>query len=144
IALSTNADDRVLVHDAARPCLGPSELARLLDQVGDDAAGGLLAMPVTDTLKRGAGGQVVATLQREGLWCAQTPQMFRIASLLAALEVAPIDGVTDEASAVERAGDSPMLVHGSATNIKVTTAEDLTLACAILATRHKAPTVNEG
>ena len=139
IAVRTHADDRVLVHDAARPCLGATELARLLDQVGNHPAGGLLAMPVTDTLKRGDGGQVVATLQREGLWYAQTPQVFRIGSLLAALERESINGVTDEAGAIEAAGDSPMLVRGSATNIKITSAEDLTLACAILAARHEAP-----
>lgn len=134
----THADDRVLVHDAARPCLGASELARLLDEVGNDPRGGLLALPVTDTLKRADSGAVVATLGRDGLWCAQTPQLFRSGSLRAALEVEPLDAVTDEASAVERMGDSPLLVRGSPTNIKVTNAEDLTLACAILEARHKA------
>lgn len=138
IATRTHADDRVLVHDAARPCLGASELARLLDQVGNDPRGGLLAMPVADTLKRGDSGGVVATVERDGLWFAQTPQMFRVASLRAALEVEPLDAVTDEASAVERMGDSPLLVRGSPTNIKVTNAEDLTLACAILEARQKA------
>ncbi len=135
ISARTGDNDRVLVHDAARPCLGEGELARLIDEVGDDDRGGLLAVPLTDTLKRGEDGQVVATLEREGLWCAQTPQMFRFASLRAALGAASLDGVTDEASAIERNGNFPLLVLGSPTNIKVTTEQDLTLACAILAQR---------
>lgn len=135
IAARTLDDDRVLVHDAARPCLAPAELARLIDEVGDDDRGGLLAVPLTDTLKRGEDGQVVATLERTGLWCAQTPQMFRMASLRAALAVEPLDGITDEASAIERIGNFPRLVLGSPTNIKVTTAQDLALARAILSER---------
>lgn len=135
IAARTRDDDRVLVHDAARPCLGAAELARLIDEVGDDDRGGLLAVPLTDTLKRGEDGQVVATLERDGLWCAQTPQMFRFASLHAALAVEPLDGITDEASAIERNGNFPRLVLGSPTNIKVTSAPDLTLARAILSER---------
>ncbi|HYM47643.1 MAG TPA: 2-C-methyl-D-erythritol 4-phosphate cytidylyltransferase [Burkholderiaceae bacterium] len=136
IASRTREDDRVLVHDAARPCLGEAELARLIDEVGDDDRGGLLAVPLTDTLKRGEDGHVVATLQREGLWCAQTPQMFRFASLRAALGAESLDSITDEASAIERNGNFPMLVLGSPTNIKVTTAQDLTLASAILGDRE--------
>ena len=136
IASRTRDDDRVLVHDAARPCLGEAELARLIDEVGDDDCGGLLALPLTDTLKRGEDGHVVATLQREGLWCAQTPQMFRFASLRAALGAESLDSITDEASAIERNGNFPMLVLGSPTNIKVTTAQDLTLASAILGDRE--------
>ncbi len=135
IAARTSDDDRVLVHDAARPCLGETELARLIDEVGNDDRGGLLAMPLTDTLKRAEEGQVVETLRRDGLWCAQTPQMFRFASLRAALSAGPLDGITDEASAIERSGNFPRLVLGSATNIKVTTEQDLTLARAILAER---------
>ncbi len=137
IAGRTQDDDRVLVHDAARPCLGEAELARLIDQVGDDDRGGLLAVPLTDTLKRGEDGRVVATLERDDLWCAQTPQMFRIASLRAALSVGALDGLTDEASAVERNGNFPLLVLGATTNIKVTTAQDLTLAAAILSARAR-------
>ncbi|MEP6607889.1 MAG: 2-C-methyl-D-erythritol 4-phosphate cytidylyltransferase [Burkholderiaceae bacterium] len=138
IAGRVHQDDRVLVHDAARPCLDPPDLARLIDQVGDDDRGGLLALPVADTLKRGEDGHVVATVARDGLWCAQTPQMFRFESLRAALDVQSLNGVTDEASAVERNGSFPMLVHGRASNIKVTTAEDFALACAILALRESA------
>jgi len=133
IAARTSDDDRVLVHDAARPCLGKSELMRLIDEIGDDDRGGLLAVPLTDTLKRAEEGQVVETLRRDGLWCAQTPQMFRFASLRAALSVGSLDGVTDEASAIERNGNFPRLVPGSTTNIKVTTEQDLILARAILA-----------
>ena len=135
IAARTSDDDRVLVHDAARPCLGETELARLIDEVGDDDRGGLLAMPLTDTLKRAEEGLVVETLRRDGLWCAQTPQMFRFASLRAALSAGPLDDITDEAGAIERNGNFPRLVLGSATNIKVTTEQDLTLARAILAER---------
>ena len=133
----TQDDDRVLVHDAARPCLGKAELARLIDEAGDDDCGGLLAVPLTDTLKRGADGRVIETLQRNGLWCAQTPQMFRVASLRAALSAGPLDGITDEASAIERNGTFPRLVLGSATNIKVTSEQDLTLARAILTERER-------
>ena len=128
----TRDDDRVLVHDAARPCLDKAELARLIDEVGSDDGGGLLAMPLTDTLKRAEDGHVVETLRRDEFWCAQTPQMFRFASLRAALSAGSLDGITDEASAIERNGNFPRLVLGSATNIKVTTEQDLTLARVIL------------
>ncbi len=134
VALSgrTNEDDRVLVHDAARPCLAKAELARLIDEVGSDDGGGLLAVPVTDTLKRSEDAHVAETLQRDTLWCAQTPQMFRFASLRAALGSVALDGITDESSAIERNGSFPRLVLGSTTNIKVTTEQDLTLARVIL------------
>ena len=134
IALSDRVrhDDRVLVHDAARPCLARAELARLIDEVGSDNAGGLLALPLTDTLKRAEDGLAVETLDRDAFWCAQTPQMFRSASLRAALSAGSLAGVTDEASAIERNGSFPRLVLGSATNIKVTTEQDLALARAIL------------
>jgi 2-C-methyl-D-erythritol 4-phosphate cytidylyltransferase len=128
----TRDDDRVLVHDAARPCLGKAELTRLIDEVGNDDQGGLLAVPLTDTLKRAQDGYAIETLRRDGLWCAQTPQMFRLASLRAALSAGPLDGITDEASAIERNGNFPRLVLGSVTNIKVTTEHDLTLARALL------------
>jgi 2-C-methyl-D-erythritol 4-phosphate cytidylyltransferase len=137
IAARCADDDRVLVHDAARPCLTEAQLARLIDEVGDDDAGGLLAVPLADTLKRGEDGRVGITLPRTGLWCAQTPQLFRVASLRAALSRGPLDGVTDEASAMERAGHAPRLVVGGAGNLKVTTAEDLVLARAILAEQGK-------
>lgn len=133
IAARCADDDRVLVHDAARPCLTEAQLARLIDEVGDDDAGGLLAIPLNDTLKRGEDGRVGLTLDRASLWCAQTPQMFRAASLRAALSVDALDGITDEASAMERQGHAPKLVTGGAGNLKITTAEDLVLARAILA-----------
>lgn len=132
IAARTGDDDRVLVHDAARPCLGIDALSRLIDDVGHDDSGGLLAVPLGDTLKRGEDGRVGITLDRTSLWCAQTPQMFRVASLRAALAQAPIETITDEAMAMERAGHAPKLVPGSAANLKVTTAEDMVLARAIL------------
>jgi 2-C-methyl-D-erythritol 4-phosphate cytidylyltransferase len=132
IAARTDEDDRVLVHDAARPCLTDEQLGRLIDEVGADSTGGLLAVPLADTLKRGEDGRVGITLDRESLWCAQTPQLFRVGSLRAALG-GSLDGVTDESSAMERAGHAPKLVMGGVGNLKVTTAEDLVLARAILA-----------
>jgi 2-C-methyl-D-erythritol 4-phosphate cytidylyltransferase len=138
LALGSRAhdDDRVLVHDAARPCLGADELARLIDEVADDERGGLLAIPQSDTLKRVEDGRVTATLNREAVWCAQTPQLFRVASLRAALSTDALGAVTDEASAIERSGNFPLLVLGSASNIKVTTEQDLALARAILGERQ--------
>ena len=88
----TRDDDRVLVHDAARPCLAQAELARLIDEVGIDDRGGLLAVPLTDTLKRAEDGHAAETLRRDGFWCAQTPQMFRFASLRAALGAGSLEG----------------------------------------------------
>jgi 2-C-methyl-D-erythritol 4-phosphate cytidylyltransferase len=142
IACRTGNDDRVLVHDAARPCLAEEQLARLIDEVGNDDRGGLLAVPLTDTLKRGDDGRVGATIARHGMWCAQTPQLFRVGSLRAALSAGPLDDVTDDASAIERSGNSPRLVPGSTTNIKVTTTEDLVLARAILAEQGRLDSPN--
>lgn len=123
------ANTMVLVHDAARPCLRRSDLERLRDEV-NDAQGGLLAMPVIDTLKQGEKGQVTGTADRSGYWRAQTPQMFRVDLLAAALAEARAQGrsVTDEASAMERAGYRPRLVGGSEGNLKVTFPDDLALA----------------
>ncbi len=129
--LGLAASDWVLVHDAARPCLGRDELARLIDTLIDDAVGGLLAVRLADTLKRGEAGQVVATLDRSGLWRAATPQMFR-AGLLADALAGEIAAITDEASAIEAAGLRPRLVEGEATNIKLTVPADEALARAIL------------
>ena len=127
------ADDWVLVHDAARPCLSAGALQRLIDEVGDDETGGLLAIPVADTLKRaGAHGRVSSTERREGLWQAQTPQMFRYALLVEALRRCGPSAVTDEAGAVEGVGVEPKLVMGEARNLKITYAEDLELAASIL------------
>lgn len=126
-------DDWVLVHDAARPCLSREDLAALIDTVVDDPVGGLLAVPLADTLKRGEGSRVAATIDRANLWRAATPQMFRLGLLRKALD-APgmLERATDEASAVEQLGHAPRLVACHATNLKVTTADDLPLAHAIL------------
>lgn len=129
--LAPAPDDWVLVHDAARPCLSPAELARLIDTLADDPVGGLLAVPLADTLKRGHDGRVAATLERSGLWRAATPQMFR-AGLLAAALAGELAGLTDEAAAMERAGHAPRLVEGDASNLKVTLPADEWLARAIL------------
>jgi len=124
-------DDWVLVHDAARPCLSAAMLADLIDELADDPVGGLLAVPVADTLKRADDAQrVAATEPRDGLWQAQTPQMFRYRRLCEALE--KCRAVTDEAGAVEALGLKPKLVRGDATNLKVTYPADLGLAAMIL------------
>jgi 2-C-methyl-D-erythritol 4-phosphate cytidylyltransferase len=117
--------DWVLVHDAARPGLTPALIAHLIQEVGTHAVGGLLALPVVDTVKR-VSGDKVETISREGLWLAQTPQMFRYGILCAALDA--IDQVTDEASAIEACGYVPQLVQGAASNLKITLASDLALA----------------
>jgi 2-C-methyl-D-erythritol 4-phosphate cytidylyltransferase len=125
-------DDWVLVHDAARPCVRSELVEQFLDEVDDDPVGGLLAMPLADTLKRGDEGQrVSATVPRHNLWRAQTPQMFRYDLLARGLAARP--DATDESQAVESIGyTSPRLVQGQNTNIKVTFAEDLYLAEMIL------------
>lgn len=128
-------EDWVLVHDAARPCLDGDALGRLIGELAQDPVGGLLAVPVADTLKRADGEQRVAdTLPRDGLWQAQTPQMFRYGLLRRALAAHP--GVTDEAGAVEALGLHPRLVRGELSNLKVTYGADLTLARAILEGRQ--------
>lgn len=125
--------DWVLVHDAARPCLRTGDIDRLIAEVGDSEVGGLLGVPVADTLKRAnADREAVHTEARENLWRAQTPQMFRYRVLIEALRRADIAAVTDESSAVEQTGARPKLVPGSATNLKVTYPEDLALAELIL------------
>jgi len=128
--------DWVLVHDAARCCLTRAHVEKLIAEVGDDQVGGLLAVPVADTLKRTQDGvHVAATVPREGLWQAQTPQMFRYGMLREALEYAP--AVTDEASAIEALNLHPRLVAADATNLKVTYPLDLHLAEWILANRER-------
>lgn len=127
--------DWVLVHDAARCLITPAQVTALVDACRDDAVGGLLAQPLPDTLKSGASGRVLATIERSDKWLAQTPQMFRIGALAAALESAG-DAVTDESSAMEASGLAPRLVPGSAQNFKVTYPEDFALAEAILASRQ--------
>ena len=129
--------DWVMVHDAARPCIDPESLKRLVDEVGCDETGGLLALPVADTLKKDDGnGRVKVTVHREGLWQAQTPQMFRHGLLLEALGRAP-DSQTDEAGAIEALGLSPKLVPGDPRNFKVTYPADMAMAAMILADRNK-------
>lgn len=129
--------DWVLVHDAARPCLAAAQLAKLVNEAGDEDSGGLLAVPLADTLKRGEDRRVALTLDRASLWCAQTPQLFRVGSLRAALSGKALAEVTDEASAMERAGHAPRLVEGVSTNLKVTTIDDLMLARAVLAAQGR-------
>ncbi|MES9855154.1 MAG: 2-C-methyl-D-erythritol 4-phosphate cytidylyltransferase [Sedimenticola sp.] len=131
-------DDWVLVHDAARPCLQSSDLDKLITQLSGHPVGGLLALPLHDTVKRASSSrQVVETLPREALWRAFTPQMFRYSLLRTALTAALDAGarVTDEASAVEFYGESPMLVEGAPDNIKITRPEDLALAAFYLSSR---------
>lgn len=132
-ALETYAapDDWVLVHDAARPCVRHTDIDALLAAVAGHADGGLLALPLSDTVKRADhNGCVEDTVARAGLWRALTPQVFRLAALRDALESAMRAGVeiTDEASAMEYSGARPRLVHGHADNIKITEPEDLALA----------------
>lgn len=128
------AEDWILVHDAARPCLTVAMVEKLIAEVGDDEAGGLLAVPVADTLKRaGADDRIAGTVPRQGLWQAQTPQMFRHRMLAEALARAP--EVTDEAGAIEAMGLSPRLVAADASNLKVTYPLDLQLAEWILGNR---------
>ena len=146
LASHAAADDWVLVHDAARPCLNAADLGALLDAVGaggvqpaggaagaSGAAGAVLAAPIVDTVKRELGDHV-ATVDRQGLWRALTPQVFAFAQLRHALKEATLAGiaVTDEAQAVERMGLRPILVQGSPFNVKVTRAADLAVASNIL------------
>ncbi len=131
LATAAQDDDWALVHDAARPCLSQDMLRSLVEELDGDPVGGLLAVPVADTLKRSdADGRVEATVPRDGLWQAQTPQMFRYGLLRDALAAHP--DVTDEAGAVEAAGHCPKLVRADATNFKVTYPADLALAEQVL------------
>ncbi|GAB1233250.1 2-C-methyl-D-erythritol 4-phosphate cytidylyltransferase [Ferrigenium sp. UT4] len=134
LAAELEADDWVLVHDAARPCLTQAHLTRLLAELRDDPVGGILAVPVADTLKRADAQQRIAcTEPREGLWQAQTPQMFRAGVLMQALQ--QCRAVTDEASAVEALGLQPKLVAGDSGNFKVTYPQDILLAELLLSNK---------
>ena len=136
LALEPAAEDWVLVHDAARCCITVTMVEKLIGELVEDPVGGLLALPVPDTIKRGdAAGRVAKTLPRQGLWLAQTPQMFRAACLIEALSGELDEALTDEASAIERMGLMPRLVEGDASNFKVTWPRDLVLARAILEAR---------
>lgn len=136
LARGARPDDWVLVHDAARCLVRPEWVDRLIDACLNDAVGGLLALPVADTLKRAEGGRVAETLPRADKWAAQTPQMFRIGMLREALAKAG-SAMTDDASAIEAIGLAPLLVEGDAGNLKVTWPSDFTLAERVLAARPK-------
>ena len=132
LASELEPDDWVLVHDAARPCLTQAHLSKLIAELCDDEVGGILAVPVADTLKRAdEEGRIARTEERAGLWQAQTPQMFRAGLLAQALQ--QCNHVTDEASAVEALGLRPKLVLSESSNFKVTYPQDLLLAELLLA-----------
>jgi len=134
-------DDWVLVHDAARPCLEIGDIDKLINTISTHPTGGILAMPVKDTMKRSkTDNLILKTVEREGLWHALTPQMFRYKKLRQAIESAIKENIpiTDEAQAIEQTGERPMLVEGSARNIKVTRLEDLALASFYLSQMEKA------
>lgn len=140
LAAGAAPHDWALVHDAARCLVTPAQIDALIDACVDDPVGGLLALPLADTLKTASGGRVADTLDRGDKWLAQTPQMFRIGPLAAALRQAlrnDATAITDESSAIEAAGHRPLLVRGSARNFKVTYPEDFALADALL--RSRAP-----
>ncbi len=140
LAERAHEQDWVLVHDAARPCLADDDLQRLIARIADDEVGGLLAAPLVDTLKRADGGdRVLATISRDLLWRALTPQIFRYGLLRRALSLAVDNNlaVTDESQAIEALGLRPRLVVGDADNIKVTIPADLQLAEQILQAREK-------
>ncbi|MDP2017788.1 2-C-methyl-D-erythritol 4-phosphate cytidylyltransferase [Hydrogenophaga sp.] len=134
----TDPADWVLVHDAARCLVTAPMVNALIDACQHDPVGGLLAIPLPDTLKAEADGRVTNTVDRAGKWLAQTPQMFRLGALHAALKATAAQGfagVTDEASAMEMAGHRPLLVQGSARNFKITYPDDFALAEAIFRSR---------
>ena len=147
LAKDCHDDDWILVHDAARPCVPVEAVLRLVGELAHDAVGGLLAIPVSDTLKRedsGAPNRVLRTEERAGLWQAQTPQMFRYGILRAAFALPNALATTDEAQAVEAlaatgACAAPRLVAGSTQNVKLTYPSDLVLAGAILEAQHASP-----
>jgi 2-C-methyl-D-erythritol 4-phosphate cytidylyltransferase len=123
-----HANDWVLVHDAARPGLNAALIDKLVTETGEHPVGGLLALPIVDTVKRAVNGEV-ATVSRDGLWLAQTPQMFRFRLLADALEMANDPStITDDASAVEALGLAPKLVEGHPRNLKVTLPADVRIA----------------
>ena len=135
-----DVNDWVLVHDAARPCIHHDDISRMIDVLKDHPVGGLLGLPVADTMKRSnAAGEVLETVSREHLWRALTPQMFRLGQLQQALQTALADGflVTDDASAMEHIGRQPGLIAGRGDNIKITRPEDLSLAEMYLAQQEK-------
>ncbi len=131
LSATTDANDWVLVHDAARPCLRAADIDRMIEVLSAHPIGGILGAPVRDTMKRsGKSGEIEETVDRNGLWHAMTPQMFRLGMLSESLARAIDQGqrVTDEAQAMELAGYAPLLVEGHPDNIKVTRPQDLALA----------------
>ena len=139
LAAGVPVQDWVLVHDAARCLITPEAVTQLIEACRDDAVGGLLALPLPDTLKShtldAQGARVASTVPREDKWLAQTPQMFRLGALhdaLASVAASGFEGITDESSAMERQGLSPRLVPGSAQNLKVTFPADFAFAEAVL------------
>ncbi|HSW03299.1 2-C-methyl-D-erythritol 4-phosphate cytidylyltransferase [Aquabacterium sp.] len=136
LARGAQPHDWVLVHDAARCLLRAEWVDRLIDACADDEVGGLLALPLADTLKQAQDGRVANTLDRSDKWAAQTPQMFRLGLLRPALAAAD-SAVTDESSAVEALGWSPKLVAGEMENFKLTWPADFSLAARLLAARGR-------
>lgn len=137
-AQGAGAEDRVLVHDAARCLVEPADIERLVAACADDPVGGLLALPLPDTLKQERDGRATGTIDRSGKWLAQTPQMAPLGLLMDALALAEpsgFEGVTDEASALEARGLAMRLVPGAARNFKVTYPADFSLAEAVLRSR---------
>lgn len=136
VALSEIAkpDDWILVHDAARPCVKVKDIETLINQVANHPVGGILGVPVSDTLKNVQGNSILSTTDRSNLWQAQTPQLFRLGLLRDCLQQAVAEGktITDEASALEQFGYQPLMVKGSSTNLKITYPEDLAIASFLL------------
>lgn len=135
-----DADDWVLVHDAARPCIHHDDISKMIDALKDHLVGGLLGLPVADTMKRtSCEDDVLETVSRENLWRALTPQMFRLGQLKQALQTALDDDflVTDDASAIEHIGLKPRMIAGRGDNIKITRPEDLSLVEMFLAQQEK-------
>ncbi|MDO4640925.1 MAG: 2-C-methyl-D-erythritol 4-phosphate cytidylyltransferase [Neisseria sp.] len=129
--------DNILVHDAARCCLPEEALLRLLDEAGENESGGILAVPVADTLKRATTAQTISeTVSRTGLWQAQTPQLFRAGLLQRALDIPDLAEITDEASAVEKLGARPLLVQGDTRNLKLTLPQDELIVRLLLQAKH--------
>lgn len=131
---TASPDDWVLVHDAARPCVHEHSILKLIDEVKGHAVGGILGVPVSDTLKQVNESTIQSTADRRFLWQAQTPQMFRIGLLHNCLRKALADGkvITDESSALECYGYQPLMVQGRSDNIKITRPEDLAIAAILL------------
>lgn len=127
-------DDWVLVHDAARPCIRLQDIEHLISIVGDHDVGGILGVPVSDTLKKVSNDCIDSTLDRRDLWQAQTPQMFRVGLLRSCLQRAIVEKkiITDEASAVEMFGYHPLIIKGRSSNLKITYPEDLAIASLLL------------